>query len=73
MKSESEAHRANLKDDYYKIKGAAQSKKEEEELAKWLDDKASETYLLLDKRFTGCIALKDWYKYANKTSETTYE
>ncbi len=73
LRSETQAHVANLEDDYVKIKGAAQTKKEEQALREWLDDKLEGTYVYLDKRYIACDILKDWYAQANKNLEKTYD
>lgn len=71
LKSETEPHVANLQDDYYRIKAAAQSKKEDEALQEWLEDKITDTYIYVAPGYNDCESMKKWYK-TNKNS-TTYD
>lgn len=73
LKSESEAHVANLKDDYNKIKAAALAKKEEEYMLEWLNEKIQETYVYVDDSYLDCLNLQRWFKSADVTIEKTYE
>ena len=72
LKSETQAHQANLKDDYNKIKAAASSQKEERELQKWLNDKITETYVFVEKSYLDCKMLQKWI-IQNDIIEKTYE
>lgn len=49
LKSRTEAHRLNLKDDYSKIADRALSQKKNEELDKWLAKKVPNYYIMVDK------------------------
>lgn len=71
LKSETEPHVANLQDDYYRIKAAAQSKKEDEALQDWLEDKITDTYIYVAPGYNDCESMQKWYK-TNKNS-TTYD
>ena len=47
-------HRANLKDDYMILMDLALQNKREEAYQIWLNEKIQETYVQIDKSFTGC-------------------
>jgi peptidyl-prolyl cis-trans isomerase SurA len=53
------AHRANLSDDYEKLKAAAKRKKEEEILSKWFVLAKEEVFIDIDPQYDRCEALKD--------------
>ncbi|MEQ8909282.1 MAG: peptidylprolyl isomerase [Vicingaceae bacterium] len=54
-------HRANMKDDYQKIKQAALAEKEQKVLQEWVGKTMQETYLKLDKKYTdGCEFMQPW-------------
>lgn len=61
LKSQTEPHEANLKDDYDRIKTAALQQKEDVELRKWINSKIKETYVKLDNYYN-CEQLKKWQK-----------
>jgi peptidyl-prolyl cis-trans isomerase SurA len=64
--SKTEPHQANLKDDYQKIKQAAQTEKENKVMKEWFDKKMKTTYLKLSNDYMDCESLKSWYEVANK-------
>ncbi|MDN3668595.1 peptidylprolyl isomerase [Echinicola jeungdonensis] len=53
------AHRANLKDDYEKLKAAAKKKKESEILDEWFKLAKEEVYIDIDPAYDRCNALED--------------
>ncbi|MFC4872281.1 peptidylprolyl isomerase [Negadavirga shengliensis] len=53
------AHRANLTDDYEKLKAATRRKKEEEILSKWFIVAKEEVFIDIDPDYDRCEALKD--------------
>ncbi|SEJ17247.1 periplasmic chaperone for outer membrane proteins SurA [Cyclobacterium xiamenense] len=53
------AHRANLSDDYEKLKAAAKRKKEEDILSKWFVLAKEEVFIDIDPQYDRCEALKD--------------
>lgn len=60
-------HRANMKEDYQKIKLAAMAEKEQEVLQDWVGKTIQETYLKLDKNYTkGCNFMQPWVKHAQE-------
>jgi len=60
VKKKTDAHRANIKDDYSIIQGWALNMKKREALAKWISDKAAKAYIHLDDNFCKCNFLYDW-------------
>jgi peptidyl-prolyl cis-trans isomerase SurA len=62
LKSESEPHRANLKDDYYRIQAVALTKKQDDAIQQWLEAKIKETYVRVDADYEDCDDIKKWLK-----------
>jgi peptidyl-prolyl cis-trans isomerase SurA len=53
-------HVANLEEDYALIQRAAENKKREEILAKWIDNKINGAYIRIDKDFQSCSFKHRW-------------
>ncbi|WP_209332307.1 peptidylprolyl isomerase [Lunatimonas salinarum] len=53
------AHRANINDDYEKLKAATRRKKEEDILSKWFILAKEEVFIDIDPQYDECQALKD--------------
>lgn len=63
IKSRTNPHIANLKDDYELIKQMALNHKEQEVLANWIRDKIKTTYIRINENFKNCdFAIKEWIK-----------
>ena len=60
LKSRSEPHRMNLKDDYNKIKQAALSEKKFKALDKWLTVHIPAYYIMIDQQETSCPHMQRW-------------
>lgn len=61
LKSRSEPHRMNLKDDYDKIANYALEEKKSAALQKWLAAKMPTYYIMVDpESATNCVQLKKW-------------
>lgn len=61
LRKRTEPHKANLKDDYQKIKSAALANKEQEELQKWIQRAINNTYIKIAPEYTkGCKFQQDW-------------
>ena len=54
LKSRTEPHQANLKDDYQKIQELALANKQRETMNNWVKKKKKSTYIKIDKEFEGC-------------------
>jgi peptidyl-prolyl cis-trans isomerase SurA len=62
--SQSEPHRANLKDDYMVLKSMALQSKKDKIFQNWLDQRIEETYIRLDESFAGCqFSRQAWLQY----------
>jgi peptidyl-prolyl cis-trans isomerase SurA len=66
LKSRSEPHRENLKDDYDRIAQRALEIKRQGALEKWFAEKLPTFYLLIDNQFSGCSSLQNWFRYSVK-------
>lgn len=66
LKSRSEPHRENLKDDYDRISQRALEIKKQGVLEKWFAEKIPTFYLLIDNQFHSCGTLQHWFRYAAK-------
>ncbi|MFD2200003.1 peptidylprolyl isomerase [Shivajiella indica] len=53
------AHRANMEDDYEKLKAATKRRKEEEILGKWFVSAKEDVFIDIDPSYDRCEALKD--------------
>jgi peptidyl-prolyl cis-trans isomerase SurA len=60
LKSKSEPHRMNLRDDYNRIATAALEEKKFKALEKWLTTNMSTHYIMLDPEEATCPQLKKW-------------
>lgn len=65
FKSQTEPHKANLKEDYQKIQQLALQKKQEKIVATWFNKKQKETYLRIDDEYRDCKNLASWFKQDN--------
>ncbi|TVR79037.1 MAG: peptidylprolyl isomerase [Chitinophagaceae bacterium] len=59
LKSETEAHVANLEQDYNKIQAAALNFKQQKEMARWMHSRMNDTYIKIDEKYQDCDNLKD--------------
>ena len=66
LKSRSEPHRENLKDDYNRIAQRALELKKQEVLEKWFNNKIPGYYLLIDPEYSSCASITNWVRYATK-------
>jgi len=60
LKSRSEPHRLNLRDDYNKIAQSALEEKKYQALEKWLKAHVPSYYIMIDNGGTECPQLKKW-------------
>ncbi len=66
LRSRTEPHKANLKDDYHKIMQVAFSEKQNNFLVGWLEDHMSSFYLMVDKDYSDCPSIQKWLRAAEK-------
>lgn len=67
LKSRTDPHRENLKDDYDRIAQRAIEEKKQVALEKWFSSRISTFYLMIDEDFAGCETMSNWLQYAVKT------
>ncbi len=60
LKSRTEPHRANLRDDYQKIQNAALEEKKQKIIADWVNKKLQSTYVKLEDDFKTCKFDNKW-------------
>lgn len=60
LKSVTNAHKANLAQDFPKIKDAAYSDKISRTISEWFEKRRKETYIKIDPEFLVCPGLKSW-------------
>ena len=67
LKSRSEPHRENVKDDYNKIAQRALEEKKNDALEKWFVEKIPTYYIKIDDDFKTCDEMQKWLHSANST------
>ena len=60
LKTQTEPHRENMKDDYSKISLRAIEGKKEDALEKWFSKRLSSYYIMVDAGYTDCETMKIW-------------
>ncbi len=60
MKSRTEPHKANLKDDYSKIQQVALSQKQAKRIEQWIMDRIPNYYIKVDPQYQQCNAFSRW-------------
>jgi peptidyl-prolyl cis-trans isomerase SurA len=60
LKSSTDAHKANLKQDFPKIKELALNDKINRTVSAWFEKRRKETYIKIDPEYQSCIQLKGW-------------
>lgn len=65
LKTRTEPHRENLKDDYNKIAQRALEVKKQVVLEKWFKDHIPNYYTTIDKEYAGCESIKEWINVAS--------
>lgn len=60
LKSKTGPHRANLEQDYPKIKEVAFQDKTNRTISEWFEKRRKTTYIKIDEEFQTCALLKDW-------------
>ncbi len=69
LKTRTQPHQANLKDDYSKIQSAALEQKKRVFLSDWVAEKVKETYVEVDPSFGKCETMKKWIQDSRKSSD----
>jgi len=68
LKTRTEPHRENLKDDYNRISKRALEVKKQGALEKWFASKVPNYYIMIDEEFRSCTNLNNWWQYAVKAN-----
>ncbi len=63
LQSRTAPHKANLQQDYSKIKDAAIQSKQSEFINNWVTEKIESTYIAIDGMYDGCTTLNGWKKH----------
>ena len=69
LKTRTEPHRENLKDDYSKIAQRALDEKKEEVLEKWFNNKIKTYHIQVDDEYKDCKVMQKWIEAANSTGK----
>ena len=68
LKTRTEPHRENMKDDYNRIAQRALEIKKQEVLDKWFLNKIPNYYVLIDSDYNNCSTISTWLQYATKVT-----
>ena len=60
LKTKTEPHRENMKDDYSRIASRALEEKKESALEKWFDSRISTYYIMVGDDYKNCDSMKKW-------------
>lgn len=60
LKNRTEPHKANLKDDYSKIQQVAFAEKQNNHLWRWIDERISTFYIMIDDEYKTCPNISKW-------------
>ena len=68
LKTKTDPHRENMKDDYSKIAIRALEEKKENALDKWFATKLSSYYIMVDNDYKGCDVMAKWIEASKANS-----
>lgn len=60
LKVRTEPHRANLLDDYDKLKNWARADKQDALINDWINEKIEDTYIKVNEKYAGCTFINNW-------------
>ncbi|MFT3909662.1 MAG: peptidylprolyl isomerase [Ferruginibacter sp.] len=69
LKSQSQPHRENLKDDYNKVSQRAIEEKKEIALDKWFDEHIKTYFIKIDPEYKDCEVLKKWQNASDESAK----
>ena len=69
LKTRTEPHRENLRDDYNRIAQRALEEKKAEAIEKWFNGKISTYYVMVDDDYKSCPQLVKWIQNAANTDK----
>jgi peptidyl-prolyl cis-trans isomerase SurA len=61
IKSKSEPHRANLKDDYQRLQNIALQQKQAKTVSNWINKKRKQSYIKVTEEYMGCEFRNTWF------------
>ncbi|MGN6618316.1 MAG: peptidylprolyl isomerase, partial [Ilyomonas sp.] len=70
LKTRTEPHRENLKDDYNRVAQRALDEKKQYVLEKWFKDHIPTYYINIDKDYQACSNISEWWNAAHIASNT---
>ena len=65
LKSRSQPHRENLKDDYDRVATRALEVKKQKVISDWFQERIPTYYLMIDDDFKNCPSLNNWLQFAS--------
>ena len=68
LKTKTEPHRENMKDDYNRISTRALEEKKNDALDAWFNKKIPTYYIMVDEQYRSCPEMKKWMASANATT-----
>jgi len=69
LKTKTEPHRENIKDDFSRISLRALEEKKSEALEKWFAERIPTYYIKVDDEFKNCTEAQKWLHPANATAQ----
>ena len=66
LKTRTEPHRENLKDDYSRVSARALEEKKTDALEKWFNTKLSDYFIMIDPEYWPCPEMKKWVAASKK-------
>jgi peptidyl-prolyl cis-trans isomerase SurA len=66
LKSQTEPHRENLRDDFSKVSDKALAEKKEQALEKWFNNRLGSYYIMIDPDYKNCDTMKIWVDAMSK-------
>lgn len=70
LKTRTEPHRENLKDDYNRIAQRALEEKKDAVLQKWFETKIRDYYMMIDDEYKTCPSIQNWVQVAEARKQT---
>lgn len=71
LRTRTDPHRENLKDDYNKISNRALEEKKQNILESWFDEKIKNYFIYVDSQYNGCATLKPWLAASERNLSRT--
>jgi peptidyl-prolyl cis-trans isomerase SurA len=71
LRTRTDPHRENLKDDYNKISNRALEEKKQNILERWFDEKIKNYFIFVDSQYNGCTTLKPWLAASERNLSRT--